>query len=355
VDCLQYWVLRSQILVVPIEPNSLAKPYPLRLIYPRIHNSEMLLRSKRSTTKLRSVKASVLETLLPREASKHQPTSTVHDVQSAVVAIKSTNGPPANEPLMNGQRNEENFWQTRLAGTAGTLFPRLPYPSFEPIPQSLMPGASCGMDEPSIPQAQIAGFICAAWALVLSYHTESQESVFGLRFSTTKISLNGTRPSILPMRVLVDHRRTISTFLKDVSSWSEHIKSSKLNLDHVRSLSPDANTACSFQTVVDFHTNQSISSESTAKAPQSRSEIAQRLSPPKYAIVLECAPNGQELLMSARFDERLVTRTAMRLLMSELEHMVWQMLRPCNIGQTLESLESMSPAGRRQVVRYNRP
>lgn len=187
------------------------------------------------------------------------------------------------------------------------------------------------------PAADLAGCISAAWGIVLSHHTESNDTLFGLRFHSST-----TNPDFLPMRIKVDPVQDIAACVATAARTSESIMSSRASLSEISSLSTDATSACKFQTAIEvsFDAEKSLNVSSTNN---------------DCAIVLVCTSQGNEVSVKAEFDERIVPRTHMRLLLNQLEHFLWQILSHPRSAQKIQDLDTISPAERRQLLHWNRP
>ena len=317
--------------------------------------SKMLVRSKRSKPRLRSVKPTVLEisALPPLPCNDFN-----GDTRDSNPFIQHPPTPPNDLHSSDLADNESiecdaAFWKESLSGFATSSFPRLPHSCYKPRPRSHVTGPSCGLrgcDSQDLPDSQVVGLICAAWSLVISYHNESQDSLFGLHFSGTDAADGGYQIRALPIRALVDGKKSVKVFLKEVQNWSERIKSTKLRLEDIRALDSDIDAACNFQTTVDF---RSLSSAPTGKWCKSRSIGQSNVL--EYGIVLECVQHCQDLSFCAHFDERLVLPDTMRLMLFGMEHMMWSLLRVRDSKETLDNLQVLSPADRRQILQHNRP
>ncbi|KAK3944863.1 hypothetical protein QBC46DRAFT_445730 [Diplogelasinospora grovesii] len=236
------------------------------------------------------------------------------------------------------KKEQQDFWKSRLVGARSVPFPKLPSPSFQIHPQNQLVGGNCavGKSAGTTAHVDLAPLVSTAWALVLSCQTDSRDVIFGLSVSETRLNAH-------PVRVSVDRQRPVSDVLNDVAVYAEQVRSSRLRVDDIKSLSDDAQAACSFQNVIDFGAETDVASE--------------RVAPLNYPLVLGCSTDahGGELTLSARFDERIISRELARFLLSDLEHVLWQISGPGAARLLLKDIEVVGLASQRHMVRLNRP
>lgn len=250
-----------------------------------------------------------------------------------------------------GNDDEKTAWSRHLEGASLNSFPRqLDTSVANQDPQSLasITGGSCEVNDAEVSSQQAVGLVSAAWAIVLSRHSESTETLFGLQyFNSPQVS-----SSMLPMRVQVDRLQLVSQFLPYVRKWSDRVISSQLGLEDIRSLNAGAEVAAGFQTVIRFldgrpegH-NQS-SSPNYGDKPEKSSQ---------YSLVIHCSRYGGALSFLAEFNQTILPTPTVRLLIDDLEHAVWQIINGRDDqALRLDSLEQLGPHARRQLLRYNRP
>ena len=241
------------------------------------------------------------------------------------------------EPLSPEQPSEDGFWERALAGAAKTPLPYAFSPAVDPNPnpQSRLRGSTLPISA-DFGSTELSAILCSSWAIILSHRTDSQDVVFGLQFSNAGPGLNGRA---LPMRILVDKGQSTTALLRRVQACSQRILSSSSTLDRISSLSESAREACRFTSLIILNecedTNLSL--------------------PGSVAVALEFELHDKELSMGARYDGQLISRDIIRLVLGDMEHLVWQLLRVERDVHLVGDLEALSPVGRRQILQYNRP
>jgi len=231
------------------------------------------------------------------------------------------------------KENKDDFWGRMFDGAAKTPFSAMLEPTLQPRPDSWLQGNICGIEDADIPPAKLIGVICAAWAVVLSYRTESQDTIFGLR-STPEL---GGHDGDLPICIRVDRYQQLSEFLESVGQLSQAKRTFSSSIDSTNPV----------RAIYDF---QSVVSFCFGHGKPSQTELSVR-----RALVLECQISSNKLLLGAQYDSRFIRREEVHLVLGDLEHLVWQLLQPVNDHRTVRDLEVLSPAARRQLLRFNRP
>ncbi|KAK1996788.1 amino acid adenylation domain-containing protein [Colletotrichum falcatum] len=173
--------------------------------------------------------------------------------------------------------------------------------------------------------------VCAAWALILSSRAGSED----VRFEVLRGPDRSCPPS--PARLSIDRSQRVSTFLRCVADMPAL---SGAPSTEPGMMAPVTDSAL-HRTIVDFST--------TALGVHHPSDAAER------AIRLECSINSQELELSAAFDHRRFSRLEVRLLLDDLEHVLWQLDRFRTRQNTLDDIHAISPASQRHLVQLNRP
>lgn len=154
--------------------------------------------------------------------------------------------------LADPKRAEDSreYWRTQLEGATGPQFPALPSRSFIPEPDSLEE-RFITIDQSARSEATIATVIRAAWALVASQYTMSDDVVYGETFSGRTLPIPGAEQiegpilATVPVRIRVDRAATIQEFLQSIQEQSvQRAAHEHLGIQNIRRLSPDAQIAC---------------------------------------------------------------------------------------------------------------
>ncbi|XP_044724547.1 AMP-binding enzyme domain-containing protein [Hirsutella rhossiliensis] len=204
------------------------------------------------------------------------------------------------------------------------------------VPKSRLVGESCDIGTLAAKSnTDLVALISTAWALVLSQQVDGPSVEFGLSLSDDSLSVH-------PVHTSLDRRRAISEVLRDAAAHVEQIRSSNPSTDGLEQAGHNGDGASLFQSVLD------ISARGT------RLDEAVPLDRP---LVIGCLVDHdeQEVTFTALFEERIIQRNLLRFLLSDLEHVVWQMLQPQAAHLALKDLETIGPVSQRAMRRLNRP
>lgn len=150
----------------------------------------------------------------------------------------------------DSRESSKDYWKTQLAGATGPQFPSLPSRSYIPDPTSLTE-RFVKLDKAAKSDITIATIIRAAWALLASQYSMSDDVVFGETFMGRTIPLPGAELiegpilATVPVRIRLDRTTTIQDFLRAVQEQSvARAAHEHLGIQHIRRLSEDAQIAC---------------------------------------------------------------------------------------------------------------
>ncbi|WQF82104.1 Putative AMP-dependent synthetase/ligase domain, Condensation domain, AMP-binding, ANL [Colletotrichum destructivum] len=191
-------------------------------------------------------------------------------------------------------------------------------------------------------KGDIGPAVCAAWALVLSSSLSSSSQTdggnvsFGLSVSNNT-DLEALSPP-LPIRFAVSRHTRASAFLRDVAD-------STAALSGVPGTEPGLKAPAAGKDA-----SQTMVIALSVAAPDTRelSDVSD------WAVRLECRIKEQELELSATFDHHF-SRPAVRLLLNDVEHVIWQLDNLSGEKTTLGDIKMLSPASQRHLVQLNRP
>ncbi|OHF00689.1 amino acid adenylation domain-containing protein [Colletotrichum orchidophilum] len=181
----------------------------------------------------------------------------------------------------------------------------------------------------------VEAIVCAAWALILSSLNGSEEVNFGI--CVPSASNSGPLGRVTSFTVSVHSQGSISAFLEQARDQSlvpvenDQFSEARPGVGE----EPFANTLINFSTTVGCR--------------------QQPVNLPGYALQLVCLVVGQDLQLSATFDERAISRSRVRLLLSDLEHVIWQLANLTGEQKVLGDVQIMSPSSQRRLVQLNRP
>lgn len=259
----------------------------------------------------------------------------VCQINSTAEATYATPVATSADPLCSEEQGKD-LQRSHSTGAQSLSFPKPTGVHTDLRSQDRLIGGSCDISALAAEsRIDLAALVSAAWAIVLSYQTESLDVILGLKISESS-------SDAYPVRVSVNRQRPVIDVQRDIATYVEQIERPKLRADDIIGLSGYTQGACSFKSIIDFRQTNFASDEPPCQ---------------DSPFVLSCLvpKRGKELALSAWFDERVIQRDLVRFLLSDLEHVLWQMLGPRAVGLCVQDIEPVGPASQRAMVRLNRP
>ncbi|KAL0783337.1 hypothetical protein CaCOL14_001243 [Colletotrichum acutatum] len=181
----------------------------------------------------------------------------------------------------------------------------------------------------------VESIVCSAWALILSSFGDSEVVNFDVCVSSSGTPQSVS--SVTPFKVSIDTHIPLSAFLQQVKdTWLiTEEANQRLEACHETGGEPFSKTLVNFTTTVQ-HQEQPVNASN-------------------FALQLHCLVEGHDLQLSATFNERSIPKARVRLLLSDLEHVIWQVANSIGEHFTLADVQIMSPASQRHLVKLNRP
>ncbi|KAI3537520.1 amino acid adenylation domain-containing protein [Colletotrichum filicis] len=181
----------------------------------------------------------------------------------------------------------------------------------------------------------VESIVCSAWALILSSIIESEV----VNFDVCVLSGDSPQPasSVTPVTLSIDTQTSILAILQQITHKRTVFESASQGLEacHETGGEPFLKTLIKFSTTVK-HQQQPFNA-------------------PSSDFQLHCLVEGNDLQLSATFNERSIPKARVHLLLSDLEHVIWQLANSTGEQSTLADVQIMSPASQRHLVKLNRP
>lgn len=256
------------------------------------------------------------------------------------------------------QSDSTAFWRSEFEELSAAVFPVLPYPTYEPTPsQAIHRRHSMAADV--ILNFTVPTAIQLAWAIILSYYTDSLDVVFGLTVSGRAAALHGidklTGPTVttVPLRIKLDFDRFVQDaahrIQKQLTAMTAH---EQTGLRNIRPLSSDADKACQFQSHLGI-LSLPKSSHGTL-ATQIQSEHLDYGGFASYGFVLICqlAPEAHDYLdIVAQYDPGMLGVDQVERIVMQFEHILDQIVS--HPGLSLRRLSAVSDHDWVQMTRWN--
>ncbi|KAJ5102919.1 hypothetical protein N7532_003448 [Penicillium argentinense] len=230
----------------------------------------------------------------------------------------------------------KDYWRVQLQGATGPQYPSLPSRMYIPEPNALAQRI-VPVEQSTRSSITTATLIRAAWAMVASQYTMSDDVVFGETFAGRTLRIPGVEqiegPMIatVPVRVRIDRSAPVQEFLQSIQEQGlvraahEH-----LGMQNIRRVSGDAQLACEVKMGLVIQPRPADApEESGGELPPFRVEDAahEALRFNSYPLMLACSLRSDGFEVTASFDSNLISEPQMHRVLAQLEYVVSQL---CN-------------------------
>ncbi|KAF9890441.1 hypothetical protein FE257_005846 [Aspergillus nanangensis] len=252
----------------------------------------------------------------------------------------------------------QTFWEEQLAGPRPSTFPILPSPTYRPCVRT---STRRNIPLPSSTHSRIpkATVLRAAWALLLSAYTDSQDVVFGATLSGRNSPVPnidriiGPTITTVPIRVRIRPELTVSAFLDQIHQQAtEMIPHEHFGLRHIAGISRSCAAAIEFQNL--FVVQPASETHTTDTLLPGCQEVDLPLAEfDSYPLVVECSLGKREVHIEARHDESILSGWQVENMLYQLEHSLNQLMVTGSGNQKLSDMEIFGQGDRAQIMRWN--
>ncbi|KAI1811266.1 hypothetical protein GGS20DRAFT_123086 [Poronia punctata] len=254
-------------------------------------------------------------------------------------------------------RDEEmmDYWRRALDGCQCTPFPSLPPHTEQPSPDR--------STQHSFPLSQSSHMgvtpnlmIRAAWALLVGGMNNTEDVVFGATLFGRNAPVAGielmTGPTFatVPVRVKWDSSDKVMDYLNAVQEQATGmIPYEQVGLHKLAQLSPGARQACRFQSLMVVQPPANGSSDMFGLW---RDELDRGSCQGTYGLMLTVQLGGDEVMVRAMFDSRMIDPWLVNRLLRRLEHVVSQ-LEKASPELSLSEVETTTAEDLQQMWKWN--
>ncbi|KAL3462809.1 hypothetical protein BJX64DRAFT_288021 [Aspergillus heterothallicus] len=249
----------------------------------------------------------------------------------------------------------DDFWRTYLSSVSSPAFPA----SKSALPSKINAASRqyCSVKiSPLRRDITLPAFIRAAWAMVLSLHTESGDVCFGETLMGRNIDLPGATRiagpllTTVPFRIAVDSTMRTNDYLDHIhQATAGMIPHQHTGLQHIRKLSEDASAACDFQNLLVIQCGEP-ELDPRVWVPESTETKHEFFT---YPLTIECRlSDGIEI--TAYFDEQVIPAWRVGRLLGQLKVILNQLADTSACDETrLSDLQVVSAEDERDLRKWN--
>ena len=250
------------------------------------------------------------------------------------------------------QEYSSSYWRGQLEETPTISFPPVVNSNYEPHADSIQKHT---FTLPSVTKSDIttSAFVRAAWAILISQHCLTDDVVLGTTLSGRSLPLPGINelvgPTIttVPVRVRLLGSQMVESFLRQLQDQAtEMIPHEHFGLRNIRRLSPDAEAASNFQSLLILQPPSRLA-EGDVFADREIEVIEQIRS---FLLTLQVYIDGQQARLIANFDERMVDAKYVSWILFQMEHILKQLYQ--NPFALLQDIKAFSPNDEQQIQEW---
>ena len=229
----------------------------------------------------------------------------------------------------------KEHWKTVMADANPTRFPGLsPFQLDNASRHELrldlnisLPSKS-GLTRPTILQA--------AWAILISHHTNNEDVVYGLTLTGRNAPISGIAKmlgplvSVIPFRITSSRQLTVHEYLHQVqTSVANDTVHQEFGMQNIQRLSPEAKAACSFQNMLNINVKTEVEQENILKSlPRVNGPSSDFDTLP---LVLDCYLHGCNAQLTVNFNKLAIHTLQTQRLLHQLRGLV---LLLCNTNSS---------------------
>ena len=252
------------------------------------------------------------------------------------------------------------FWQEYLAGATQNEFPSTVSMGQQPVADSLFKHDISLSRSDQLSGITMPTLIRAAWGILIGSHSESEDVVFGSIVSGRNApvpgidGLMGPGIAAVPVRIKLPDSPDLSV-LDYVSAVqkdaTQMIPFEQTGLQYIRRVSPEASSACDFQTLLVVQPAKER--PDVTEEPDLRAVSDADASFGTYALTLECTLKSGGIVLNAHYDSGCIFEVYIKRMFGQLENLLRQF---CSspADQKLKDLAIISPQDQASICEWNK-
>ncbi|KAE8823734.1 hypothetical protein PTNB85_09859 [Pyrenophora teres f. teres] len=249
------------------------------------------------------------------------------------------------------------YWQTALADCEAVLFPPLPSTVTQPVADTTVKYQCPPSPEATSSNITTSTLIRAAWAIIASRYTMSDDVVFGTTVTGRNAPVPGVEamvgPTIatVPVRVRVQGDQATCVFLKGLQDQAtEMIAHEQSGLQRIAKMGQGPQHACSFQTLLVVQpVDDVLDSDNTLGEWRDHSELQEFTT---YTLMVQCMLAAEGVQITASFDARVIEQWVVEKMLRQFGF-VMQQLAEAGAEKTVSDIETTTPEDRQQLWAWN--
>ncbi|QMW46378.1 hypothetical protein G4B11_009833 [Aspergillus flavus] len=252
----------------------------------------------------------------------------------------------------------DNFWRSQLADISCSPFPHSKASTPDAVRVGNRHHSSVEIGQtPASKDLTLPELIRAAWAIVISVHTGSNDVCFGETLMGRNISLRGITEvagpvlTTVPTRVQVDNELLVTQFLQNIRTLTTAmIPHQHSGLQRIRKLNDNTSFACDFQNLLVIQTEEEVMN-GDLWVPENNQTSDEFFTHP---LTVECKISGSKLVLTVHHDEIVLDSWQTERLTSQFTHVIQQLLTVSEKDiRKVGDLDVASPQDKQEILSWN--
>lgn len=256
------------------------------------------------------------------------------------------------------------YWADQFRGSEAQIFPSLPSPNYQPVSDNFFNHAVSGLQWPTS-GITASSAIRAALSVLLAAYTNAPDAIFGVTTTGRQAAVSGIEEMIaptiatMPVRVSVNREQSLNSFLQQVQSQTVEMTTfEQAGLQNIQRISPDAEQACRFQTLLVVHPftkSDIVDSFIFANSIEdlNRGDVEGLAGLGTYAFTLDCHLEERGADLRVSFDPAVVEYHQVDRLVRQFEHILRQICSDGQVEKTVAEIETVSDDDLRDIWAWN--
>ncbi|KAK3903068.1 hypothetical protein C8A05DRAFT_43642 [Staphylotrichum tortipilum] len=254
------------------------------------------------------------------------------------------------------------FWAVKLSEPGAMHFPQLPHPGYR-IQATREATRAMSFTRPKSAVLATASFVRAAWALVISIYSSSDDIVFGEILNGRDVPVAGIEDLVgptlasVPRRVRIDRGMTVKQMLSDVHAQLGDVSPHQFaGLQRMRALNPAAAAACEFQNLLAIDMAEEVP-EGSLWANMKGDGSGQGPDFFSYPLNVTCTlarnNDGDVIRVHTTFDDKVVPRWQVARMLAQFETVLSRLSATECQREKVGDIDLLTPDDKAAVREWN--
>lgn len=251
------------------------------------------------------------------------------------------------------------YWRSQFANglQSAHLYPQIPSPRYTICAESSV-DYNMRFTAKIPDDITMSTMLRAAWAILESQYTDSDDFIFGVTLTGRNAPLPGISEVVgpvfttVPLRITLSEHISVSDFLHQVQDQAtEMMPFEHFGLHNIRNISPDARMACGFQTLLVVQSPEMERPwEDHLFANPIKNRDFSKYNP--CAVMVQFTPSKEKIFVNVSFDSNLIDELQMKRKLRQLEHILSQIGTEGQLTKIVD-IEAITTQDQEEIAEWN--